>query len=91
MPAHLVACEGCPNAAAAATGWSGWSSITQEQASPVTEQTAPQHRSARRAETSGWAVGLVLFAATMNVATRNYLFQVWALVTHGRELARDRY
>ena len=33
----------------------------------MTEQTAPQHRSARRAETSGWAVGLILFAAIMMI------------------------
>jgi hypothetical protein len=63
----------------------------------VTEQPAPQYRSAGRArEASGWAVGLILFAAIMMimsgafqaiaglvalfkgefyVATRNYLFQ----------------
>jgi hypothetical protein len=146
----------------------------------VTEQTAPQHRSAGRAQgTSGRAVGFILFAAILmimagafqaitglvalfkgefSVATRNYLLQfdtttwgwthllvglvvllagfailsgrtwgrvvgiilavlsaianfafipyypfwsltiialdifvIWALATHGRELARDRY
>jgi hypothetical protein len=68
-----------------------------EEGSAVTDQAAPQYRSAGRAkETSGWAVGFILFAGIMMVmagafqaisglvalfenefyvATRNYLFQ----------------
>jgi hypothetical protein len=55
--------------ASVAAGMAGWSSRTKEEGSAVTEQAAPQYRSVgRRAkEASGWAVGLILFAALMMI------------------------
>ncbi len=39
----------------------------------MTEQAAPQYRSARRAEeTSGWAVGFILFAAIMMIMAGSF-------------------
>jgi hypothetical protein len=85
-----------PDAPSAAAGTNGWSSSTAGGGIASDRQTAPQYRSARRAETSGWAVGLSLFAAIMMimsgafqaiaglvavfksefyVATRNYLVE----------------
>jgi len=49
-------------------GTTGWPGSTQEEGSAVTEEAAPQYRSARRAEeASGWAVGFILFAGIMMV------------------------
>jgi len=67
MPVCLLGCEGCPDVSAA-TGTTGWPSSTQEEGSAVSEQAAPQYRSAGRAEeASGWAVGFILFAAIMMI------------------------
>jgi hypothetical protein len=49
-------------------GTTGWPGSTQEEGSAVTDEAAPQYRSARRAEeASGWAVGFILFAGIMMV------------------------
>jgi hypothetical protein len=67
MPVRLLACEGCPDGASAAAGPTGWPSSTKE-GSAVSEQAAPQYRSAGRTEeASGWAVGFILFAGIMMV------------------------
>jgi hypothetical protein len=68
MPVRLLACEGCPDGASAATGTTGRPSSTKEEGSAVAKEAAPQYRSAGRAEeASGWAVGLILFAAIMMI------------------------
>jgi hypothetical protein len=68
MPVGLLGCEGCPDGASTATGATGWPSSTLREGSAVSEQAAPQSRSAGRAEeTSGWAVGFILFAAIMMI------------------------
>jgi hypothetical protein len=67
MPVRLLACEGWPVGASVAAGPTGWPSGTKE-GSAVSEQAAPQYRSAGRTEeTSGWAVGFILFAAIMMI------------------------
>jgi hypothetical protein len=67
-PARLLAWEGCPDEASAAAGTTGWPGGTEEEGSAVSEQAAPQYRSAGRAQaTSTWAVGFILFAGIMMV------------------------
>jgi hypothetical protein len=57
-----------PERRIAAAGTAGWPSSTYEEGSAVSEQAAPQYRSAGRAkETSGWAVGFTLFAGIMMI------------------------
>jgi hypothetical protein len=68
MPAPLLAWEGCPDGAIAAAGITGWPVSPEEEGSAVSEQAAPQYRSASRAKpTSTWAVGFILFAGIMMV------------------------
>jgi hypothetical protein len=68
MPARLLAWEGCPDGAIAAAGTTGWPGSPEEEGSAVSEQAAPQSRSAGRAQaTSTWAVGFILFAGIMMV------------------------
>jgi hypothetical protein len=68
MPARPPAWEGCPDGASAAAGTTGWPGGTEEEGSAVSEQAAPQYRSAGRAQaTSTWAVGFILFAAVMMI------------------------
>jgi hypothetical protein len=68
MPVHLASREGDPDGASAAAGVTGRPSSTHKEGSAVTEQAVPPGRSAGRAkEASGWAVGLILFAAIMMI------------------------
>jgi hypothetical protein len=60
-----------------AAGPIGWPSSTKEEGSAVSEQAAPQYRSAARTEeASGWAVGFILFAGIMMVMSG--FFQAFA-------------